>query len=115
MYRNFTGLVKFAQWYNNPPTVGEVLNRVNADLTLPTSAKRDFVSRVNESGMTVNQPGFRLPYIVGGAIAGHSIAKYMGARPFWDGVYTLGGALYGNSMFNKSHPKPEPLWKDRFQ
>ena len=114
MRRNFTGLVKFAQWYSQAPSVGDVMNRVNADLTIPTDAKRNFVSQVNDAGLTVNQPGFRIPYLVGGAIAGHSIAKYLGARPFWDGVYTLGGALYGNNMFNKTHKKPEPLWKDRF-
>lgn len=114
-HRDLTGLVKLAQYFSGVPSVGEVMNRVNADMTLPTYAKRDFVSRVNDAGLTVNQPAFRLPYLFGGAVAGHSLAKYMGAKPFWDGVYTLGGAMYGNSMFNKSHPKPKQPWQEVFQ
>ena len=91
------------------------MNRVNADMTLSVNDKHNFVTQVNQSGLTVNQPGFKLPYVVGGAIAGHSLAKYLGARPFWDGVYTLGGMLYGDNMYNKTHNVQPPLWADPFR
>ena len=111
MYRKLTGLRKLAQYF---PTVGDVMNRVNADMTLSVNDKHDFITSVNKSGLTVNQPGFKIPYLVGGAVAGHSLAKYMGARPFWDGVYTLGGMLYGNKMYNETHNVQKPLWADPF-
>lgn len=112
MYKRLTGLKKLAQYF---PTVGDVMNRVNADMTLSVNDKKNFVTAVNQSGMTVNQPGFKLPYVVGGGIAGHSLAKYLGAKPFWDGVYTLGGMLYGNGMYNQTHNVQKPLWMDPFR
>lgn len=94
-------LRKLAQYYPNILTVGEMINRVNADMTVDPKDKLTFVNRVNSTGLTVNQPASRIPYLAGGFIAGKTISKYMGARPFWDGVYTLGGMLYGNKMYNQ--------------
>lgn len=101
-------LRKLAQYFPGVPTVGEVINRVNADLTLDSEDKAYFVNRVNQSGLTVNQPASRIPYLAGGFIAGKTISKYMKARPFWDGVYTLGGMLYGNKVYNEQHSKKAP-------
>ena len=91
------------------------MNRVNADLSLSVNDKHNFFTAVNQSGLTVNQPGFKLPYVLGGAVAGHSLAKYMGSKPFWDGVYTLGGALYGSKMYNRTHNVQPSTWMDPFR
>ena len=111
MHTKLTGLLKLAQFL---PSVGDVMNRVNADMTLSVQDKQNFVNSINRAGLTVNQPGSRIPYVVGGAIAGHSLAKYMGARPFWDGVYTLGASLYGNHLYNQQHPASQPIWAHPF-
>lgn len=112
MHRKLTGLRKLAQFF---PTVGDVMNRVNADMTLSVNDKHDFISAVNNSGLTVNQPGSRIPWVVGGGIVGHSLAKYLGARPFWDGVYTLGASLYGNHLYNQKTNNQGSLWSHPFR
>lgn len=94
-------LRKLAQYFPNVLTVGEVINRINADMMVDPKDKTSLVSQINSTGLTVNQPASRIPYLAGGFIAGKTLSKYLGARPFWDGVYTLGGMLYGNKMYNQ--------------
>lgn len=101
MAKAIPGLIKLAQI----PTVGDVMNRINADLTLNSFTKRTILDEIRSSGLDVKQPGSRLASIGIGALAGNMLGKYLGANPFWKGVSTLGGALYGNSQYNKSLPE----------
>ena len=96
MHRNLTGLLKLAQYF---PTVGDVMNRVNADMTVSNTDKHDFISAINNAGLTVNQPGFIIP----GYFPGISVNKYLAPTPFWAG-HNLPAKLH-----NKTSQIP-PLW-----
>lgn len=100
--RNFNGLLKLA---NLNQTVGDFMHTWNADLNANPAIRFDAFNRINHSGIDVKQPSSRLPHILGGGLVGNVAANYLGANPFWKGVATIGGALYGNHMYNKSHSK----------
>lgn len=101
--RDFSGLMKLAF---AGQTVGDFMHAWNADLNANPSVRNSAFGKINSSGIDVKQPASRIPYILGGGVAGRAAASYLGANPFWRGVATVGGALYGNHMFNKNHPDP---------
>lgn len=96
----YSGLVKLAQI----PTVGDVMNRMNADMTIDPTLRRSCLDAIVSSGANVSQPASRLIGIGAGSLIGNAIGRYMGANPFWKGVFTLGGALYGNNSYNTNDP-----------
>lgn len=102
------GIEKLAQMFGDQPTftVGDVMHRVSADMTLDPFRQRRINSAIVGTGLPVSAPGGRLVHMGIGALAGNAIGKYLGANPFWKGVTTLGGALYGNSLYNAAHRDP---------
>jgi len=98
--RDFRGLLKLAF---AGQTVGDFMHAWNADLGADPSVRNSAFGKINSSGIDVKQPASRIPYILGGGVAAGAAASYLGANPFWRGVATVGGALYGNHMFNKSN------------
>ena len=56
--------------------------------------------------MNVNAPASRLPYILGGGIAGNYVSKWLGVN---NTLGILGGALVGNSLYNRQYPDPNKL------
>ena len=102
--RDFSGLLKLA-WMTQP-TVGDVMNRWNADLNANQNVRADAFSRINNAGLTVKQPASRIPYVLGGGFLGNAAAKYMGANKFCRGAATVAGAMIGNNRYNKNHPDP---------
>ena len=101
--RNFEGLIKIAF---GTQTVGDFMNAWNADLSANPTFRQQAFAKINAAGLNVKQPASRIPYVLGGGVLGNIAAKYLGANSFWKGVATVGGALYGNSVFNKNHPNP---------
>lgn len=99
--RDFSGLLKIAF---AGQTVGDFMNAWNSDLSANASVRQQAFQRINNAGLDVKQPASRIPYILGGGIIGNAAAKYLGANSFWRGVATVGGAMYGNSVYNKKHP-----------
>jgi hypothetical protein len=93
---NFSGLVKIAQ----QPTVGDVMARINADLSLNSFNRRSLLDQIRDTRLPVSSPASKLLYIGGGAALGSKISKYLGFSPFWRGVATLGLGLYGNRLHN---------------
>lgn len=110
--RNLAPLMKIAGFESPSTTVGDFMNRWNADIYANQSARRSAFDRINAAGIDVKQPASRLPYIIGGGVIGRAAASYLGANPFWKRVATIGGAVYGNKLYNKEHPKP--FAPDRF-
>lgn len=102
--RDFSGLLKFA-WMNQP-TVGDFMNRWNADLNANQNARATAFSRINNAGLTVKQPASRIPYVLGGGLIGNQAAKYLGANKFWRGAATVAGAMIGNNKYKKDNPDP---------
>lgn len=100
--RDFSGLIKIAFGQ----TVGDFMNAWNSDLSANTSIRNQAFQKINRSGIDVKQPASRLPYILGGGVMGNAAARYLGANSFWRGVATVGGAMYGNHIYNKNNPKP---------
>lgn len=101
--RNFEGLIKIAF---GTQTVGDFMNAWNANLNANPAIRQDAFGRINRAGLDVKQPASRIPYVLGGGIAGRTAAKYLGANPFWKNVATIGGAIFGNNLYNKNHPDP---------
>jgi len=114
--RDFRGLLKMA-FFGQPnqgfqqQTVGQFMNAWNANLNANPSIRHDAFQRINNAGLNVKQPASRIPYVLGGGLLGRAAASYLGANPFWKGVATVGGAMYGNSLFKKNNPDPgmEPV------
>lgn len=98
---NFRGLIKIAQ----SPTVGDVMSRINADLSLNSFDKRRLLDSVRGTGLPVSSPASRLMHVGVGAISGAVLSKYLGFSPFWRGVSTLGAAMYGNKVYNDKLPR----------
>lgn len=96
----FNGLVKIAQ----TPTVGDVMSRINADLSLNSFDKRKLLDSIRDTGLPISASGSRLMHIGIGALSGAVLSKYLGFSPFWRGVSTLGVAMYGNKLYNDSQP-----------
>ena len=101
--RDFRGLMKIAF---QGQTVGDFMNSWNANLNANPSIRQDAFGKINAAGLTVGQPASRIPYVLGGGIAGRAAASYLGANPFWKNVATVGGAMLGNHMYNKNNPDP---------
>lgn len=107
--RDFRGLLKMA-FFGQPnqgfqqQTVGQFMNAWNANLNANTKIRHDAFQRINNAGLDVKQPASRIPYVLGGGVLGRAAASYLGANPFWKGVATIGGAMYGNSLFKKNNP-----------
>ena len=101
--RNFSGLLKMA-FYGQ--TVGDFMNSWNANLNANPAIRQNAFNRINNAGLDVKQPASRIPYVLGGGVVGRAAASYLGANPFWKGVATVGGAMYGNHLYNKNHPDP---------
>jgi len=78
----------------------------NANLNANPNIRRSAFDRINNAGLDVKSPASRIPYVLGGGIIGNQAAKYLGANPFWRGVATVGGAMYGNKMYNDRYPNP---------
>lgn len=100
--RDFRGLLKIADLQFQ--TVGDFMHSWNADINADQDVRRSAFDRINGSGTDVKSPASRIPWILGGGIAGRQAAKYLGANPFWRNVATVGGALIGNGMYNDRHP-----------
>lgn len=105
--RDFSGLLKLA-WMNQP-TVGDFMNRWNADINANKGARQNAFDRINSAGLTVKQPASRIPYVLGGGFIGNQAARYMGANKFFRGAATVAGAMIGNSRYNKDHPDPRAM------
>ena len=98
-------------FFNQPQqqTVGQFMNAWNANLNADTKIRHDAFQRINNAGLDVKQPASRIPYVLGGGILGRAAASYLGANPFWKGVATIGGAMYGNNLFKKNNPDPRKM------
>lgn len=103
--RNFEGLLKIAG-LQPVQTVGDFMHSWNANLNANPSVRRSAFDRINNAGIDVKQPASRLPYVLGGGIIGRQAAAYLGAGPFMKNVAMIGGALAGNSVYNKRNPDP---------
>lgn len=101
--RDFRGLLKMAF---AGQTVGDFMHAWNANLNANPAIRQDAFNRINNAGLDVKQPASRIPYVLGGGLAGRAAASYLGANPFWKGVATVGGAIYGNRLFNRNNPSP---------
>ena len=104
--RDFAPLMELAGFWSPSTTVGDFMHRWDADINANPATRRNAFDRINNAGVNVKEPASRLPYILGGGIAGRAAASYLGANPFWKGVATVGGAMYGNSLYKKNNPKP---------
>jgi hypothetical protein len=98
---NFRGLIKIAQ----APTVGDVMSRINADLSLNSFDRRRLLDSIRGTGLPVSTPASRLMHIGIGAVSGAVLSKYLGFSPFCRGVSTLGAAMYGNKVYNDNLPR----------
>ena len=103
--RDLTGLLKLAG-LQPVQSVGDFMHSWNANLQADPNVRRSAFDRINRAGIDVKEPASRLPYVLGGGVIGRQAAKYLGANPFWKNVATVGGALVGNSMFNRKNPDP---------
>lgn len=100
--QDYEGLMKVAQ----AKTVGDFMNFANQDFSLSPFTRRAMFDQINRNNVDVKEPASRLPYILGGGIAGSYVAKWLGLnRP----LGMIGGALVGNSLFNRQHPQPGVL------
>lgn len=113
--RDFSGLLKMAFWPQpnqpapQPQTVGDFMHSWSANLNANPAVRRDAFDRINAAGLDVKQPASRIPYILGGGIAGRAAASYLGAGPFLKNVATVRGALFGNSLYKKHNPDPRNM------
>lgn len=98
--RNLSGLLKIA----GLQTVGDFMHAWNADINANPAVRRNAFNRINAFGIDVKQPASRLPYILGGGVVGRAAASYFGAGSFGRNLATVGGALYGNHLYNNKHP-----------
>lgn len=103
--RDFRGLLKIASMFP-PQTVGDFMHSWNSDLNANINQRRNVFDKINRAGLDVKQPASRIPYIVGGGIIGRAAASYLGGGSTMKGIATIGGALYGNHLYNKNHPDP---------
>lgn len=97
--RDYSGLMKVAQ----AKTVGDFMNFANQDFSLSPFTRRAMFDAINRQNVDVKATASRLPYILGGGIAGNYVAKWLGMN---SAVGMLGGALVGNSLFNRQNPDP---------
>jgi len=105
---DFSGLLKIANLsaFSPVPTVGDAMNAMNANIYMNPVFRRDMLDSINQAGLNVKEPASRIPNVVGGALAGYYGMNALGANRFWRGVGAVGGALYGNHLFNKANPDP---------
>lgn len=99
---DYRGLMKIAQ----ARTVGDFMNFANQDFSLSPFTRRAMFDQINRNHVDVKEPASRLPYLLGGGIAGNYVARWLG---FNKPLGMLGGALVGNSLFNRQHPQPGVL------
>lgn len=105
---DFSGLLKIANLsaFSKEPTVGDAMNAMNANIYMNPVYRRDMLDSINRAGLDVKEPASRIPSVVGGALAGYYGMNALGANRFWRNVGGVAGALYGNHLFNASHPDP---------
>jgi hypothetical protein len=99
---DYRGLMKVAQ----ARTVGDFMNFANQDFSLSPFTRRAMFDRLNANNVDVKEPASRLPYILGGGIAGNYVARWLGLN---NTVGMIGGAIVGNSLYNRRHPDPNRL------
>lgn len=98
MTRDFSGLLKIA-WMPQP-TVGDFMNRWNADLNADPSARRDAFGRINAYGLNVKDRASRVSYVLGGGYIGNEAARYLGKGPAGSLAGAVIGAVAGNLVYN---------------
>jgi hypothetical protein len=99
---DYRGLMKIA----DDRTVGDFMNFANQDFSLSPFTRRAMFDQINRNHMDVKEKASRLPYIFGGGIAGNYVSKWLGINQT---LGMIGGALVGNSLFNRQHPQPGVL------
>ncbi len=99
---DYRGLVKIAA----AKTVGDFMNFANQDFSLSPFTRRAMFDQINRNNVDVKENASRLPYILGGGIAGNYVAKWLGMNGT---LGTIGGALIGNSLYNRKNPPPGTL------
>lgn len=100
--QDYRGLRKIAQ----AKTVGDFMNFANQDFSLSPYTRRAMFDAINRANVNVKEQASRLPYILGGGIAGNYVSKWLGMNGTFG---MIGGALVGNSLYNRQHPKPGQL------
>lgn len=100
--RDFGGLLKIAGL--RPLTVGDSMRLVNADIGMDPAARRGLLGSISASGLDVKAPASRLPYVVGGGIAGRAAASALGAGGLLRGLSAIGGAIAGGRMYDRLYP-----------
>ena len=105
---DFRGLLKIAglSGFSAVPTVGDAMNVMNSSLYMDPFRRREIFDQINGAGLSVKEPASRIPSVIGGALTGYYGANMLGANRFWRNTAAIGGALVGNSMFNRSHSDP---------
>lgn len=98
---DYAGLKKLAF---RMTTVGDVMNAMNADMTMDAFQRRKVIDEINSRRIDVKTPASRLPYLLGGGIAGNIVSRYLGAGGVLRSVGTVVGAAVGNSLYNSRHP-----------
>lgn len=98
------GLLKIAYFGFPAPTVGDVMHRMDADLGADPAKRRRTFDLIVGSGLDVKEPAGRLASVLGGGLAGHMVANYLGANRFWRNTAAVAGALLGNGAFRSSNP-----------
>ena len=99
---DYRGLMKIAA----AKTVGDFMNFANQDFSLSPFTRRAMFDQINRSNVDVKSPASRLPYIIGGGIAGSYVSKWLGMGST---LGMIGGAIAGNSLYNRQNPPPGTL------
>ena len=100
--RDYEGLKKIAA----AKTVGDFMNFANQDFSLSPFTRRAMFDQINRNHIDVKENASRLPYILGGGIAGNYVSKWLG---FSQPLGMIGCAIVGNSLYNRQHPQPGVL------
>lgn len=100
--RDYAGLMKVAQ----AKTVGDFMNFANQDFSLNPFTRRAMFDQINRNHIDVKEKASRLPYILGGGIAGRYVANWLGLSSVLGGI---GGSIVGSSIYNRRHPDPGAL------
>lgn len=99
--QDYRGLVKVAFRMN---TVGDVINAMNADMSISPFQRRQVIDEINRRRIDVKQPASRLTYMLAGSVVANIVARYMGAGGVMRGIATVAGAAVGNHLHNKRDP-----------